>query len=178
MKGCENVSEELLHYGIKGMRWGVRRYQNFDGSYTKRGVERYKKAEEAYESAKATRRAVRKSPTASRQDKRSASTDVKNRRKELEKAYSKLKYDKLADQGKELYKQGKTITGNAKAASVRQTAVIVGSIAVGNILASSGKLNLAIRSRAAIAIGGTAVNAILSGKTAYENKRLRAYYAH
>lgn len=43
MKGCENVSEELLHYGIKGMRWGVRRYQNPDGSLTERGKKRVRK---------------------------------------------------------------------------------------------------------------------------------------
>ena len=26
---------ELRHYGIKGLKWGVRRYPNYDGSYTK-----------------------------------------------------------------------------------------------------------------------------------------------
>ena len=25
--------EELYHYGIKGQKWGVRRWQNPDGSY-------------------------------------------------------------------------------------------------------------------------------------------------
>ena len=32
---------ELYHYGIKGMKWGVRRFQNKDGSLTKLGRERY-----------------------------------------------------------------------------------------------------------------------------------------
>lgn len=32
---------ELHHHGIKGMRWGVRRYQNEDGSLTPAGKERY-----------------------------------------------------------------------------------------------------------------------------------------
>lgn len=32
---------ELYHHGIKGMRWGVRRYQNKDGSLTAAGKKRY-----------------------------------------------------------------------------------------------------------------------------------------
>lgn len=31
----------LAHHGIKGQKWGVRRYQNADGSYTAAGRERY-----------------------------------------------------------------------------------------------------------------------------------------
>lgn len=33
--------EELYHYGTKGMKWGVRRYQNPDGSLTPAGREHY-----------------------------------------------------------------------------------------------------------------------------------------
>ncbi len=32
----------LAHHGIKGMHWGIRRYQNPDGSYTKRGLVRHR----------------------------------------------------------------------------------------------------------------------------------------
>lgn len=36
---------ELYHSGIKGMRWGIRRYQNKDGSLTPAGKKRYAKLE-------------------------------------------------------------------------------------------------------------------------------------
>lgn len=35
------MEEELKHYGIKGMKWGVRRFQNSDGSLTSEGRKRY-----------------------------------------------------------------------------------------------------------------------------------------
>ncbi len=33
----------LAHHGIKGQKWGVRRYQNEDGSLTDEGLKRYQK---------------------------------------------------------------------------------------------------------------------------------------
>lgn len=35
---------ELYHHGIKGQRWGVRKYQNPDGSLTAEGKKRYRNA--------------------------------------------------------------------------------------------------------------------------------------
>lgn len=32
---------ELSHYGILGQKWGIRRFQNPDGSYTAEGKKRY-----------------------------------------------------------------------------------------------------------------------------------------
>ena len=40
-------SEEfLMHHGIKGQKWGVRRFQNADGSLTNKGKSRYRQGKE------------------------------------------------------------------------------------------------------------------------------------
>lgn len=43
------VNGELYHHGTKGMRWGIRRYQNKDGSLTPAGRKRYSEELERYE---------------------------------------------------------------------------------------------------------------------------------
>lgn len=37
----EAYKEELYHYGIQGQKWGIRRFQNEDGTLTEKGIARY-----------------------------------------------------------------------------------------------------------------------------------------
>ena len=43
------MNDELYHYGIKGQRWGVRRYQNKYGALTPAGKKRVAKLEKKYD---------------------------------------------------------------------------------------------------------------------------------
>lgn len=40
---------ELYHHGVKGQKWGVRRYQYADGSLTPAGAKRYKNPSGKYD---------------------------------------------------------------------------------------------------------------------------------
>ena len=44
MKNYRVYSGELYHHGVKGQKWGVRRFQNEDGSWTPEGLERRKRS--------------------------------------------------------------------------------------------------------------------------------------
>lgn len=191
---------ELYHYGIKGMKWGVRRYQNYDGSYTRAGLKRfndsldkYEKADKRYKDAKKSYKSAKKSgssTTGMKTDMTNAKLARKQAKSKLEKDYKHLKQDKLGDQGKKLYADGKTITSNNQ---VTGTLLKIGSLAIsaaaynartGNIGQMTRKLVgnigdkqinqvLAIAGAGAIAVGGA--KSVVDNS---QNKKLRAYYSH
>ena len=56
MTSLEQYNKELYHYGVKGMKWGVRRFQNKDGSLTKEGKKRLAKEASNYYKQEAVKR--------------------------------------------------------------------------------------------------------------------------
>lgn len=157
--------DELYHHGIKGMKWGVRRYQNYDGTYTQRGLKRYRDAENRYNNAK----------SAYEGDKSATNkANVKKAKKALDKSYDHLKNDKMADQGKKYYQKGQTITDNSIKVRYQQAAVAAGATLAAKAIASMGNTNAATF----VAASGSAVATGLEIYTRYKNQRLRAYYSH
>lgn len=190
----------ISHHGIKGMKWGVRRYQNYDGSYTRAGMKRYndslnkyEKADQRYKNAKASYKSAKKSglSTDGMQTKMvNAKLARKTAKNKLEKDYKHLRQDKLGDQGKKLYAEGKTITGNdqttnlllkiggaslSAAAYNAQTGAIdrVVSQALGNIGSKTVNQVLTYAGVGASVVGGAKKAIDYS-----QNKKLRAYYGH
>lgn len=183
---------ELYHHGIKGQKWGVRRYQNFDGSYTQAGLKRYGVLSEKYDSSREkykAEKAAYKSGTGSKESLKAARAEMRADRRAATKQYRQLKRDKLADQGKELYSRGKTVTGNSNKVILAGLGVTAAAGITTAAIRASGKeftiknykipastmanmVGFGMEAAGALGIGAMQV------KNAYENKRLRAYYAH
>lgn len=60
MKMYYEPVNELYHHGIKGQRWGIRRYQNADGTLTSAGQKRYGPSGQQYLEAKSAKREANK----------------------------------------------------------------------------------------------------------------------
>jgi hypothetical protein len=74
---------ELKHWGVKGMKWGVRRYQNKDGSLTPAG-KKQRKSDDYHEDYK---RAHDKKPLSQMSDKE---LQARNNRLQQEQNYQRL----------------------------------------------------------------------------------------
>ena len=91
------TDNELYHFGVKGMKWGVRRYQNKDGTLTKAGRKKMAKLDKEYSKLTGQKRNTESSNTRSpltKKKKLSEMTDDEIReqinRITLEKQYTNL----------------------------------------------------------------------------------------
>lgn len=90
---------ELYHHGVKGQKWGIRRYQNTDGSLTAAGRKQYRVGESAKKKTafmSISKNGVRKGKTKSVPDAKKADEKKTKEQYESEKVKA-LKTGKAAD---------------------------------------------------------------------------------
>lgn len=119
-------SDELYHYGIKGQKWGIRRYQNEDRSLTPAGKERYgntkaqertRKKQERAEYRESRKRIIRDAANVHKMS--DAELLQKIGRLEKEKRLMELSVDRLTSSGDPsknmMIQAGKKVAGAALA---------------------------------------------------------------
>jgi len=181
---------DIVHYGVLGMKWGIRKYQNKDGSYTREGLRRFNASENRYNEAKKAYELNKTSASAK---------ELRASKKQLKKDYKQLKLDVRADKGKDLYAKGITAYEIDNSVSNKVSKVLQGTsgilfatylhssgykIAYGESFLDSVRIkvgNTRIPLSQAVLVGGLITGASSAGINMYnrnKKKQLRAYYGH
>lgn len=172
-------SQDIEHFGVKGMKWGVRRYENYDGTLTQRGLKRYRKTEANYvysrDKYKDTK-AKYKQGKATKYDVKSARQEMREDKATMKKYRKQLHNDYMADKGKERYARGERISMRGKTLwSIVQGAATVKlmAMALGQPVLETNATYLMVGSGIAFGL----VNAYAELPMG-SNAQLRNYYAH
>ena len=110
------MSNSLYHFGIKGMKWGIRRYQNKDGSLTVAGKKRYNEDEKSPKEKSAPSSSSNRSRSISELSDAELRTRIN--RLNLEKQYKQL-ISEGADNNTKQVKEGKSFTNEIKDRAVK-----------------------------------------------------------
>lgn len=118
-------TDELYHHGVKGMKWGIRRYQNEDGSYTKAGRKRYALDLDVNDTSRKNIAKIRTGEAKRRLDVAKANKNKPNNDFRIAELQGRVRSAKRnernvasIDRGAKLAAKGKTISGSKRTALI------------------------------------------------------------
>lgn len=97
--------DEIKHHGIKGQKWGVRRYQNEDGSLTNAGKKRYGTQENFERQYPADKKKTDMAIIGSSRDAVRSTKDINKNLRELEREKTSKKQKKINKQIEEAVRE-------------------------------------------------------------------------
>ena len=187
--------ESLSHHGIRGQKWGVRRFQNANGTYTAAGKKRYGMDLDLNDKSRTNIAKIRKGEALRRLDVakenakngKGSSQNVGDLKRKVKQAKRIEREMKGIDKGAKRYEKGETITGNRNKAYIAAVAATGASWIAANYLntritdlGNQGRLtpahiDFAKKANTFINAALTGASVAYSAKKAIDNTNLRNY---